>query len=81
MRVRHAKLICLLNGHLDRVVMTKALPLCVDRVHRSPRKESLLYKLLPVDLILVLARRIFVYDPEYFDELADCEASALLVMR
>jgi len=42
------------NGLLNGVIVAESLPLGVDRVHTSSRKDALLYETLPVHLVLVL---------------------------
>ena len=52
--VGHAQLVRLLNGLLYRIVMAKALPLGIHRVHRAAWEKALFDELLPVHLVFVL---------------------------
>lgn len=62
---------------LDCIIVAESLPLCVNRIHTSSWKDSLFDKPLPVDLVFVLFRRVFLGHFEYLDELSNCEPSSL----
>lgn len=70
-------MICLVDGLLDGVVMTKSLPLSIHRVYTPARKEALLDESLPIDLVLILFARVLLCDLEYFDKLSDSEPCPL----
>jgi hypothetical protein len=57
--------------------MTKSLPLRINWVNTSARKNTLFYESLPVNLVFVLFAWVFLSHLEYFDQLSNCESRSL----
>lgn len=57
--------------------MAKSLPLSIDRVNATSRKNALFYKPLPIYLILILFARKFLGDLENLNELSYRESGPL----
>ena len=76
-RIRHAELQGFFQSLLNRVIVTKSLPLGIYRIDTTTREVTLLDKAVPVDLILVLFAWELLCNLKDFDKLSHSESSSL----
>lgn len=74
--VRHFQLDRMVNRFLYVLIITESLPLSINRVYRSTRKDTPLYELTPVYRILCSLLWIFSNNFIYFDNLSECKLAS-----
>lgn len=75
--IRHAKLVCLVDSLFNGVIVTEPLPLRIHWINTPTRKDTLLNKSLPVDLVFVFLAWVFLHHFEYVDEFSKCKPCSL----
>ena len=76
--IRHSKLNCFFKRHINRLIVTKSLPLCINWVNRATREKALSNKALPINLIFVLFGRELLSDQKYLNQLSHSKSSSLM---
>ena len=71
--IRHLQLTSFFHWIFFCLVETKLLPLCIDRMDRPARKNTLFKNPLPVMWVFISLVRILKHHIKYLDDLSDCE--------
>jgi hypothetical protein len=76
--VWHTELYSFLQRHHYVLIVTEALPLCINRIYGAAWKEALPDESLPVHLIFVLLTWVLISHLKYLDELSHGEPCPLV---